>query len=58
MGAEGYCEECFVGWREGAAECWQCGHPVSITKAEGDALLERAAMIERIAVWGERARRW
>lgn len=53
-----YCEECFVGWHEDEQECWQCAHPISITKAEGDRIMAMAELTSRVSIWTERTRRW
>jgi len=49
-----YCEECFIGWRAGG----QCGHPRAITRAEGQAILSRVDLLDRVAAWARRARSW
>lgn len=41
-----YCRECFIGWQDDAVECWQCGCPFAITRAEGRAVLDVLARHE------------
>lgn len=55
---DAWCEECFIGWREGERTCWQCGHAVSISKEQGQVILAQADLLDRVATWARRTRRW